>query len=139
MFGEAAFPYYAGAVAMVMIQRYFLLQIICCVVALLHMFAEKISLQRHMTRFTTTLLLVLLSLNLLGWVWLLPKMQGLRQTIYFGQTQEQKAKAKSTFGALHGVSQVMNLFVIGGVLIYLVRLNRPVESVRYGGITKFRG
>ncbi|EEF59855.1 hypothetical protein Cflav_PD2862 [Pedosphaera parvula Ellin514] len=139
LFGETAFPYYAGGIAMIMIRRYFLLQIICAAVALLHFLLEKISFQRKLTRFTLILLLSLFGLGLIGRFGFYPKMEALRQTMYFGQTAEQKEKARSTFGAWHGFSQVVNLVMIGGLFIYLIQLNKPVESVRYGGVTKFRG
>jgi Domain of unknown function (DUF4149) len=139
IFGESAFSYYSGAVAMVIIKRYFILQNICGAIALVHLLAEWNFLRRLVTRFTVCLLLGLFGLGLLGQFWLLPKMQQLRQTKYFGQTQEQKEKADRSFRALHGASQVTNLLVIAGVLIYLIRVNKPVESVRYGGVTKFRG
>jgi Domain of unknown function (DUF4149) len=139
LFGETAFSYYAGGVAQIIIRRYLLLQIICGAIALGHLFMEKVALQRQITRFTLALLLILFSLGLCGGFIIYPKMEALRQTMYFGQTPDQKQRARATFGAYHGASQVINLVMIGGLLVYLVRLNRPVETRSYGGVSKFRG
>jgi hypothetical protein len=138
--GKAAFPYYSGAIALVLIKRYFILQNICAVVALLHLFAEWLYLGRIVTRFTVALLAILLGIGLIGGYWMQPKMRDLRQTMYSTQIpEEQKEKARHSFGLWHGTSQAANLLVIVGLLVYIVRLSKPVESVRYGGITKFRG
>jgi Domain of unknown function (DUF4149) len=139
VFGEAAFPYYSGAVALVLIKRYFILQNICGAIALLHLFAEWLYLGRVVTRFTLALLLTLFGLGLIGGYWIQPKMQDLRQAMYFGQTPELKEQARHTFGLWHGASQVANIVIIAGLLVYITRLTKPIESVRYGGVTKFRG
>ncbi|MDB6110935.1 MAG: hypothetical protein JWR69_2685 [Pedosphaera sp.] len=138
LFGETAFQYYAGGVALVLIKRYFILQYICGTIALLHLFAEWLYLGRKTNRLTLGLLVVLFSLSLMGGLWLQPKMQTLRQTMYLDPSPERKDLARRSFGAWHGVSQFANLIIIAGLIVYLVRVTRPPEAGRYGNFTKFR-
>ena len=139
VFGENAFPYYSGAVALVLLKRYFILQYICGAVAWLHLFGEWLYLGRLPTRFALGLLIVLVGLGLLGGVWLQPKMKNLRQTMYFGASPAQREAARHAFGAWHGASMAGNLVIIAGLLVYLLRVSRPGEVGRYNTFTKFRG
>jgi hypothetical protein len=58
---------------------------------------------------------------------------------YFGRTAEQQAAAARLFGMWHGISQLLNLFVIAGLGFYLWRSTRPPEAPRFGGFSKMRG
>jgi len=140
LFGEAVFRYYAGGVALVLIQRYFALQYICGTIALLHMFGEWLYLGRKAKRFTLWLIVTLFALGLVGGVGLQPKMKALRQTMYGSATPEQKERATHSFNTLHGVSQTANLFIIIGLAVYLMRVSRPPDTRPYStNFTKFRG
>ncbi|HEX4645476.1 MAG TPA: DUF4149 domain-containing protein [Verrucomicrobiae bacterium] len=132
VFGEGAFPYYSGAVALVVLKRYFILQQICGAIALLHLFAERLYLGRPWSRFILGLLLVIFGLGLIGGFLLQPKMRELRHTMYYGATQEQKETAHRAFAGLHGISQGANLIILAGLLVYLLRVSKPPESARYG-------
>lgn len=132
VFGEGAFPYYSGAVALVVLKRYFILQNLCGAIALLHLFAERLYLGRQWSRFILGLLLVMFGLGLIGGFVVQPKMRELRHSMYYGATQEQKEAAHRAFGAWHGTSQGANLIILAGLLIYLVRVTKPPESARYG-------
>ena len=128
---SAADPYYSGAVAQALFKRFFAAQCVCGLVALFHLFAEKLYLGRPMPPFETYLVTTLLCLGLIGNFWLQPHMQDLRQTRYFGRTQEQKDRARSSFGVWHGISEVVNVFVMAGLLVYLIRTTRPSGQSRY--------
>ena len=132
LFNETGDPYYSGGVAQILFRRYFVVQYVCGAVAMLHLLAEKLYLGRALPRFGSALVLGMLGFGLIGGLWLEPRMEGLRQTRYFGQTQEQKETARHSFGLWHGLSQVANLFVISGLLVHLVRVTRPVGPARYG-------
>jgi hypothetical protein len=136
--GDANFSYYAGGVALVLIKRYFGLQLICGFIALLHIFAEWLYLGRKPNRLLLGLLVTLFSLGLLGDFWLEPKMTVLRQTMYANVAPEQKESARHSFGLWHGTSQFANLLIIIGVGVYLLRVTRPPEAGRYSNFTKFR-
>ena len=136
--GSSAYPYYSGAVALILFKRFFALQYICGAIALLHLFAEKLYLGRALPRLGVALVTSIFCLGLKGGFWLQPHMEHLRQAMYFGPSQEQREKARHSFGLWHGLSELVNLAVLGGLLIYIVHVTRPEEHVRYGGATKFR-
>lgn len=142
VFGVAAdspyYPYYPGGVALVLFKRFFMLQYVCGIIALLHLFAEKLYLGRPLPRLGTALVIGIFSLALIGGVWLQPRMEILRQTIYTGTNPDQKERARHSFGLWHGISEFANLVIIGGLLAHLVRVTRPGESDRYSTFTIFR-
>jgi len=140
LFGDG-YLYYSGAVALVMFKRFFVLQYICGTVALLHFLAEKLYLGKPFSRIGTALVLAILGLGLIGGFWLQPKMEGLRKDMYFGATPELKERARHSFGVWHGVSELANLLVIGGLLVHLLRVARQTDGARYGGVLfpQFRG
>jgi Domain of unknown function (DUF4149) len=139
LFGDAAFPYYAGGVALVLIKRYFVLQYLCGMIALVHLLAEWLYLGRAPSRFTLGLVILLVILALAGGIWARPRMTALRQTMYSAPTQAQREEAKNTFRTWHGLFQTVNLFMIIGQGVYLMRVTRPQDTGRYGGLlTKFR-
>jgi hypothetical protein len=124
--------YYSGSVAILLFRRFFVLQIICGLVAMLHLLAEKFYQGRAFPRIGGGLVLVMLALYLLGGLWLQPKMENLRHIRYFGQTQEQKDHARHSFGIWHGISLGINFLILGGLLGHLVRVSQPVGPARYG-------
>jgi hypothetical protein len=127
-------PFYSGAVAQTLFQRYFALQCICGAVALLHLFAEKLYLGRALPKIGAGVVVVLFCFGLIGSFWLQPHMKDLRQTRYFGRTVEQKEHARHSFNVWHGLSEFANLFVLGGLLFNLVRVTQPSGSNRLGTI-----
>jgi hypothetical protein len=44
---------------------------------------------------------------------------------------EQREEALKRFKFLHGASQILNLIVLGGVLIYLWRVTTPTSAYRF--------
>lgn len=142
VFGVAAgsefYLYYPGRVALVLFKRFFVLQYICGIIALLHLFAEKLYLGRALPRLGMALVIGIFSLALIGGVWLQPRMENFNQTRYAGVNPEERERARHSFGLWHGVSQFANLVIIGGLLFHLIRVTRPGESDRYTTFTIFR-
>jgi hypothetical protein len=133
------YSYYPGGVALVLFKRFFVLQYICGIIALLHLFAEKLYLGRALPKFGTALVIGIFGLALIGGVWLQPRLENYRQTMYVNASTEEKERARHSFGLWHGISQFANLVVIGGLLAHLARVSRPGESDRYTTFTIFRG
>lgn len=125
-------PYYSGAVAQALFERYFTLQCVCGFVALLHLLAEKLYLGRPWPKIGTWVVVALFCLGLIGNFWLQPHMRDLRQIRYFGRTPEQKERAHRSFTAWHVVSEGVNLIVLGGLLFHLIRVTKPTGDGRYG-------
>lgn len=137
---DAAHKYYSGAVAMAVFHRYFALQYVCGVIALLHLFAEKLYLGRALSRFSTGLVAALLVVAFVGGIWLQPKMEKLRKDMYSNIPAEQRARAEHSFNSWHAASECVNLLVMAGLLVHLLRVTRPEESRRYGTLfPQFRG
>ena len=135
--GETGFPYYSGAIALVLFKRYFILQYVCGAIALAHLLACKLYLGRPLPRLDAALAGGILVLGLVGGFWLQPRMVSLRKTMYSSPSLAERDTARHSFGMWHGISEGANLLVIGGLLVYLMRVARPGESARHGIFTKF--
>jgi hypothetical protein len=125
---------YAGAAAQIVLERYFLFHQICGGVALLHLMAEWLYMGRPLKRLTLFLLGTLLVLGFVAGYGLQPRLQALHRVMYApGQTPANREAARKQFQMLHGVSQVLNLLVIGGVTAYLWRVSTPSSNYRFHG------
>lgn len=140
----------AGIVAMMVLDRYFTLHCACALVALLHQVAEWVYLGKAMLRSTMIVLLCLLGFGLLAQFWVQPRMQRWHEIKYAYSRAEQgfvrndavtpgqRARAARSFGLWHGVSQSVNLLMLGGVAFFLWRATHPVEPTRFLSARQFR-
>jgi hypothetical protein len=124
---------HAGAAAQVVLERYFVMHQMCAGVALLHLVGEAVYLGRKIHRWTLWLLLGLLMGSLVGGYMIQPQLRALHLDMYRPEsTAEEQEAATRSFKVLHGVSQLMNLLMVAGVVVYLVRLTKaPTEAPRY--------
>src|SRR5262249_40080484 len=67
--------YFTGAIAQIVIARYFLLHHVCGAVALVHLLVEWLYLGKALERFMLGLLVGLFSVGLVGGFWLQPKLK----------------------------------------------------------------
>jgi len=140
LLGEANYPYYSGAIAQLLIGKYFSLHVICGFIALGHLLTEKVYLGRPTRRGTLWLLLALLGFGLLGGWWLQPRMKELHLTKYaLNLGQEERDKAASSFRLWHALSQVANVGVLIGLTVYTWQANHPPDPTRFVSPMKFRG
>ena len=131
-------PYFSGAIAQILIARYFRCQAVCAVIAVLHLLAEWLYLGKAPQKLQAGLLVVLASVALAGGFWLQPRMKTLHATKYGLNTRpEARLAADRTFKAWHGVSQVINLLMVGGLAAYLWRATNPSDPTRFVSATKF--
>lgn len=137
---EAKFyPFYSGAIAQIVISRYFRLEIICGVIAILHLLAEQFYFGRAPQKRWLSLLMGLLALSLLGSFWLQPKLKGLHTTKYaVNAPAATREAANNSFKMWHGISQATNLLMLVGLGLYVVRVGNTGESTRFIGTGKFR-
>lgn len=132
LLGENNFPYFSGAIARIVLKSYFHFHVACGVIALLHLGAERLYLGRRRSNFTTGLLVSLLTIILLGGLWMQPKMHELHLRAYAQKaTTAQRTTAMHSFRVWHGVSQMINLLIIGGIVIYVWRVNNPPDPTRF--------
>jgi hypothetical protein len=138
LLGPNNYPYFSGAIAQILITRYFYFQAGCAVVANLHLLVEWLYLGKHAQKFQVALWVGLASAALVGGYWLQPRLKALHTTKYALNTRpEIRAAADRSFRAWHGVSQVINLLMVGGLAIYLWRAANPADPTRFVSASKF--
>ena len=138
--GETA-DYYAGIIAQMVLERYFVLNHCCGIIALVHLVAEWMYLGKAMNRLTLGILTGAFCLGLIGGVYLQPKLKALHQIKYdqsSARTPAQKIAAGRSFGRWHGVSQVINLVVLIGLGVYMWKMAHAPDTSRYVISSKFR-
>lgn len=133
-------PPYNGAAAQLVIKRYFFLLHFCGVIALAHLFLEKLYLGKKFERLSLLILVGSVSLSLVGGVWLQPKLKKLHLRKYDVHSSiELRDSADRSFKKWHGLSQVMNLTLLGGLLVYFTRISTFSTPSRFSGSQKFMG
>jgi hypothetical protein len=138
LLGPNNFPYFSGAIAQILIARYFYFQVGCALVAVVHLLAEWLYLGKYPKKLQVALWIGLASTALIGGYWLQPKLKALHATKYGLNTRpEMRAAADRSFKVWHGVSQVANLLMVGGLAVYLWHAANPSDSTRFVSATKF--
>jgi hypothetical protein len=123
---------YTGLVAQLVLDRYFVLHYCCGAIALIHQLAEWVYLGKPLQRITFGLLLTILTFNLIGGLWLKPKMSELHRIRWSQQsTPQQKDEAAKSFRSWHGVSMAMNLSVLAGLALFAWRIAIPPNGPRF--------
>ena len=139
LLGPNNFPYFSGAIAQVLIARYFMLQLVCAGIAVAHLLAEWLYLGRPLQRFATWLLLFLLSLSLVGDLWMQPKIKRLHRAKYaVNATLLSRETAAHSLRAWHGVAQAVNLLMLAGLVTYLWRVTYVEDATQFLATTKLR-
>jgi hypothetical protein len=132
---------WAGIIAQMVLERFFILNYWCGALALAHMLAEWVYLGKAIQRVTLIILVGAFTVGLMGGLWLQPKLKNLHAVKYSvtGEyTDPQKLQAAKKFSFWHGISQIMNLAVMVGVGTYLWRMNYTSEGPRFVSAGKFR-
>jgi hypothetical protein len=138
LLGPDNYPYFSGAIAQILIARYFKLHLVCGTVAVLHLLAERLYLGKHPGKLQVGLLIGLLAAAVIGGYWLQPKLKALHATKYGANTRpETRLVADRSFRAWHGVAQVVNLFLVGGLTGYLWRATNSSDPTRFVSAVKF--
>ncbi|HLP78425.1 MAG TPA: hypothetical protein VK327_16090 [Candidatus Paceibacterota bacterium] len=134
-------PYYSPAIGHVVLSGYFQFSIVCALVALLHLTIEWIYLGRPASRkFPLGLLAGLLIYAMAGSNLLLPHMKTLHLTRFSAQAKAvDRVAAGKSYERWRTFTEVMNLMVVGGLVIYLWRITNPADTPRFISSVKFRG
>ncbi len=141
IFAPAGAPlgdYYLGLIAQNLIGRFFALNLICGVIALIHFFAEMVYTGKSFRRFTVSLLLLILTFGLLGAFVFTPRIKAVHHVKYRGSPVERPA-AEKQMARLHAVSATGNLISLIALLIYTWQVTNPLEHTRFVSAQKFRG
>ena len=119
------YPYYSGAIAQIVFDHYFLLQLIFSMLALFHALGERLYFGRAPETPRTILLAFLILLVLVGGFIVRPRLERLHRTRYSPKaTPEMREAARQSFGTWHGVSQIANVFMLVGLGIYVCRVGQ---------------
>jgi hypothetical protein len=122
------YPYYSGAIAQIVFDHYFLLQLIFCVLALFHVLGERLYFSRPPEAWRSVLLAFLILLTLLGGFIVRPRLERLHRIRYSPKaTPEMRETARQSFGTWHGVSQIANVFMLLGLGIYVCRVGQRAD------------
>lgn len=140
LLGSKNAPYFTGAIAQILVARYFYIQLICGALALLHLVGEWVYLGKTPRGLPLWLLAGLVAIGLVGGNLLQPKLKGLHKTMYaVDASPAARESAGSSFRAWHGVSQGINLLMLAGLAIYLWKIGNPSDPARFVSTAKFRG
>jgi hypothetical protein len=128
-----------GLVAQAVVARFFILQYCCGAIALVHLTAEWLYAGRSPLRGNLGLVIALLAIALAGGLWAQPRMRSLHNDKYFGRSAALQAQAGREFALWHGVSEAVNVLVLGGLVVYLWRVSASSEHPRFANFNKIRG
>jgi hypothetical protein len=130
--------YYTGVIGQNLIGRYFVVNLICGVVAVAHFFAEIVYAGKPFRRLTFGLLIGIISVGLLASQVFSPKIKAVHQLKYRGPLDQRDAAARQ-FSRLHAVSSVGNLLCLLALVVYAWQVMNPPDSTRFAPTQKFRG
>lgn len=137
--GHEYYRYFSGAIAQVLIARYFRLQLVCALVALIHFMAEWLYLGKSAQKLWLGLVIGLFCLGIVGGFWLQPRLKELHTVRYAVNTpRETREAANQSFRTLHGASQVVNLLMLCGLGVYFWHLANPPDPTRFLNAGAFR-
>jgi hypothetical protein len=120
--------YNTGVVASLMQERYFAFQVVCGLIALAHALLEWLLRRPDPRRLPVGLLAVLCAISFAGAFWFQPRIKALHQVRYTAPTLLEREQARATFRRWHGLSQGLNLVLLGGLVFYLWRAATPVAD-----------
>jgi len=132
-----------GFVAQRLIERLFVLQYFCSIIALVHAFAEWLYLGKPLQRLTMSILTGLFVISFTGGLFVAPRLK-LWHEVKYGyargttSTPAQRAQAVKNFGAVHGIFQTFNVIALCGLAIYVWRVTAPGNGTRFTPANKFR-
>jgi hypothetical protein len=139
LLGPTYYPYFSGAIAQVLIRRYLDWNVVCALIAVLHAFGEWLYLGRPLHRLWIGLLAGLFACSLLGDFVFQPRIKSLHAVKYAtNRTRAERESAARSLSIWHGVSQGVNLLLLGGLGVYLWRVANPANPTRFVTPGKFQ-
>lgn len=140
LLGESNFPFFSGALAQIVMARYFAFLCACAVIALLHLLAEWLYMGRPTRKLALALLSGLLLLVLAGGLWIEPHLESLHVRHYTPNAPAvERAAAARSFRFWHAGFEVFNVALIAGLVVYVWRVANPTDAPRFISSVKFRG
>jgi hypothetical protein len=133
-----------GIIAQMLVERLFVLEYICSIIALVHAFAEWLYLGKPLHRLTMSILVALFVIAFGGGLFVAPRLKLWHEVKYgYGRgttsTQVQRVQAGKNFAALHGIYQTLNVIALCGLAVYMWRVSSSPAGPRFTPANKFRG
>lgn len=136
--GVASDSYYPGAIAGVVMTRYYHVMLACSVVSLLHFLAEWLYMGRPTRKFSFGLLAALFVFLIIGSNAIEPSMIRLNRRHYAATQESERESAAKSFRALHITARALNVLIIGGLVFYAWRVGSPSDTLRFVRPVQFR-
>jgi len=130
--------YFPGAIATVVMTRYYHITLACGVVALLHLLAEWFYMGRPGRKFSLGLLVALFLLTLIGSNALQPALVRLNRKHYTATQAADRESAGKSFRILSVTGRTLNILIIGGLILYAWRVGTPSDRLRFVSPVQFR-
>lgn len=139
LLGPKNYPYFSGSIALMLGDHFFHVEIVCGILALLHVLAERLYSGKSVQQLWLALLIASWVVALLGGYWIRPKLKELHPRRYAVNLRpEEREAAADLFNAWHKAAQLGNLMVVAGVAVYLWRVANPPDPARFVSSAKFR-
>jgi hypothetical protein len=136
--GLTADSYYPGAIASVIMERYYHVMLAFGVVALLHLLAGWLYMGRPRRRFSFWLVIGLFVLTLIGSNAIEPSLVRLNKKHYTAPQTVERESAGKYFRVLNVTEVALNLVLIGGLILYVWRVGSPSDTLRFVSPVQFR-
>jgi hypothetical protein len=95
---------------------------------------------RPARKFSFALVGGLLVFTLIGGNWLQPKMKKLHAVRYaVNVPPDERATAAKSFRTWHAAAQILNVFMMGALVVYVWRIANPSDTLRFVRPVTFRG
>jgi hypothetical protein len=126
-------PLHAGETGVLAAQRFYLFQVICASVGLIHALAEWLYSGRPLDKRLLFLLFALLILGSVGRLYIVPKIRALNVQAYLGPNRQiqvrvltpEQRRAEHSLAFWQGMSVVMNVVSLAGITLYFLQEASP--------------
>jgi hypothetical protein len=137
--GEAYAPQISSALSHIVITRLYNLQIVCAIIAGLHLLAERLYLGRSPRRIWLGWLALLAATSVMISAWILPEAGRLQRQAYSAVAAPQvRSEAQQKIGLWRGMISFLNVGMIVGIGVYFWRVSHPENQPRFVSPWKFR-
>ncbi len=137
--GVTGESYYPGAIAGVVMTRYYHVMLACSLVSLLHFLGEWLYLGRPTRKFSFGLLAALFVLLIISCNAIEPSMNRFNRQRYTATQIDDRESAGKYFRILHVTTRVFNVLIIGGLAFYAWRVGTPSDTLRFVRPVQFHG
>jgi len=139
LLGAKYYPFFSGAIAQIVADRFFHWLLACGFLGLAHLVAERLYLGKTSQRLGFGLVLGVLAASLCLGLLVQPKIRMWHvQSHAVNATAPQRAACQKTLRAWNAVAWMLHLVLISGLGVHLWRMANPPEQKRFISPSQFR-